>query len=373
LWAIGLIYMPAGFVVLGWMLRVPRIRTLATVVLFAVAALSILVELVWDPQWPIAPILMGLPSNVFQAFVLWSLFRSVVWLQDRHVLPSQVLHAYLLFAFLSGYWVFVLFTFRPALFDDRVWPMVVVASAVPAQALVLHLLLHRNWRRHRDGIGRRLLLLRTFGSVKGRERLLDALANSWCRAGRVDLTGATDLAMQTLGSRMLTAFFLQRIDGQLLKTDDEWRARRLHTSLEGDGRYPVNEIYFRGDLWLRAVPELAADSDVVLMDLRGFTGLNHGCAFELRALVHRVPFAKIVLLADRTTDAAQLEEVVQEAWQSTPRGSPNVDDATPRVRVLHVGGRRAQDGRALVRMLYEAAVAPVDLRASTLAPLDGTR
>ena len=47
-----------------------------------------------------------------------------------------------------------------------------------------------------------------------------------------------------------------------------------------------------------------ARSDVVAMDLRGFTSAKKGCIFELGVLMETVPLSRVALLIDRNRRAA---------------------------------------------------------------------
>ena len=55
---------------------------------------------------------------------------------------------------------------------------------------------------------------------------------------------------------------------------------------------------------------LVHDSDVVMMDLRGFSRHNAGCVFELHELARLVPLERVVFVIDRRTDEALLAETL---------------------------------------------------------------
>ena len=119
---------------------------------------------------------------------------------------------------------------------------------------------------------------------------------------------------------MLGAFLLRRIEAGFLLTPEEVTRRlaRLDERMEGDVRYPVNGLHRAGDIWPSVVRRLAPASDVVLMDLRGFTRANRGCEFELTQLIWTVPLARVVLLTDERTDEGALEQVAASAWAARP-------------------------------------------------------
>jgi hypothetical protein len=205
--------------------------------------------------------------------------------------------------------------------------------------------------------GKRLLLLRVFGSADKRERLLDALDDTWRRIGRIDLITGTDLAMRGLASTMLEAFLLRRLDDQFLKTSDEvdLRLERLRSELEGDARFPVNSINCYASAWQSAVMRLASTAHAILLDLRGFNRTNEGCAFELAYLVQHTTLHRSVLLVDSTTDMKSLEDVAQSAWTSLPPDSPNAQEQRPELIALNFETRSETATPALFLLLLRAA------------------
>jgi hypothetical protein len=85
---------------------------------------------------------------------------------------------------------------------------------------------------------------------------------------------------------------------------------------------------------------LAKTSDAVMMDLRGFTGRNKGCVFEIHALLDNVALSRIVFVVDKTTDEAFLREAVAQGWAKLAISSPNCSDAEPSVRTLRLESNR---------------------------------
>jgi hypothetical protein len=232
--------------------------------------------------------------------------------------------------------------------------MVLLAYAL--YLAVLHALLRRIWAPRLGSPGKRLLLLRVFGKADKRERLLDALDNTWRRVGRIDLIAGIDLATRTMGSQMLEAFLLRRTDDQFLKTEEEVdrRLEHLRSQLERDARYPINAIYCYATAWQHAVAHLAPKSDAVLMDLRGFTMKNQGCALELTWVVQQILLTRIILLTDATTDYQALEEVAQTAWTHLPSNSPNSASREPVLKILNAPLRSKDSRHALFMYLLRA-------------------
>ena len=172
----------------------------------------------------------------------------------------------------------------------------------------------------------------------------------------MDLIVGPDVALRTVSARMLEAFLRDRTDRLFLNTAEEVEQRlsRLDSRLEGDARFPLNELYCRGDTWQLAVKRLAPTSDVILMDLRGFTRNRLGCVYELTEVIRLVALERIVILTNGETDAPAVEEVANQAWAQLPADSPNLAHANPSLAVLRCSGR-CEDGRAVVSLLYGAS------------------
>jgi hypothetical protein len=298
-------------------------------------------------------VLIALPSNVLQVFFVWMVFKIFVQLQQRGFLPAQVMHSHLCWGFLTSYyWLSAL-----SMFGHRGWAPWAIVSAYALYLALFHALLHRIWAARVSQPGKRLLLLRVFGTAEKHERLLDLLDDTWRYVGRTDLIAGTDLALRTLGSRMLEAFLLRRSDDQFLRTDEDVdrRLEKLDSRLEGDGGYPINSVYCYTSAWQHAVQRLGPESDAVLMDLRGFTRQHQGCVFELNWIIQRIRLSRVILLTDATTDQRALEEAIQTAWVHLPVDSPNAYNREPLLTILNGAIRSKDSGHALAIFILGAA------------------
>ena len=353
IYVLGVIYPVLGIVLLVWLLRRPTVRgPVSALLVLALAGIAF----GWiTPERPIGPILLGLPANVFQFYLVWLVFELFIRLKERHFLPDQVLHSHLCWLFLTAYFATVVShgPGQPSGFG-RYTAVAMLAFAV--QAVALHALLHRIRAERLTLQPRRLLLLRVFGGGRRLHWLLDVLDDSWRRIGRMDLIVGPDVALRTVSARMLEAFLRDRTDHVFLNTADEVERRlsRLDSRLEGDARFPLNELYCRGDTWQLAVMWLAPASDVILMDLRRFTRNRLGCVYELTEVIRAVALERIVILTNGETDATALEEVANQAWAQLPPASPNLAHPNPTLAVLRCSGRGA-DGRGVVYLLYDAS------------------
>jgi hypothetical protein len=77
-----------------------------------------------------------------------------------------------------------------------------------------------------------------------------------------------------------------------------------------------------------------AQSDLVAMDLRGFTSARQGCIFELGVLIDTVPLARVALLIDHTTDEPLLRQTLANLWKRMTSHSPNATGRLASVRLI---------------------------------------
>ena len=341
-----------------------RRRGLWAIGLAAIGIAGVVLDQRLQPRFPLGPLLAALPAGVLQCGLVWLLLKAVAALQHSRRLPPQALQFHLCWAYLALHAQIVA---AVQLADAPAWQRhladAVVVAGFVAYVLLLHGLLRRAWRAHAGTAPKRLLLLRVFGAAEPRERLLDALDDSWRRVGCIDLIAGTDLAMRTLGSWMLEYFLLRRTDDAFAKStaDVDRRVGRLRRLLEGDLRYPVNSVFCYASAWRAAVARLARDVDAVLLDLRGFSRAHRGCEFELGHLVHHVPLARVVVLADDASDQAAIDDVARAAWATLGPDSPNAGPQPAPLCVLMLDG--ARDADAVPQALFRAASeAPAGVR-----------
>jgi hypothetical protein len=222
------------------------------------------------------------------------------------------------------------------------WPLAVAASRRPAA---------------------KVLLLRVFGFRKRTERLFDVLAARWRYAGPIQMIAAPDLAARTIDPGQLMDFLSGRLRHRFIIEPGDLQRRLAEIDLrpDADGRFRVNDIFCGNDTWQAAVERLMAQSDLVAMDLRGFSPQNKGCSFELQALLDIIPIPRFVLLVDNSTDLPLLRRTLAESAGRMAPASPNRGSLHP-VTLLEVGN----DDRCAVYALLAIADA-VLVKTSDLA------
>lgn len=206
------------------------------------------------------------------------------------------------------------------------------------------------------GRGARLLLLRVFSLGKRSEELFDAVTRHWRYLGDVRLIAGPDLAMATVEPHEFLDFVSDRLDRQFIDGPGTLARRidELDTRPDFDGRFRVNDFFCHDDTWQLTLARLVGTSDVVLMDLRGFSPRNAGCAYELHELVGTAPLERVVIAMDATTDAGFLERTLRDAWAAMPADSPN-RSAEARVRIVRLPQSGDKGLLSLLRLLCTAA------------------
>ena len=203
----------------------------------------------------------------------------------------------------------------------------------------------------------RLLLLRVFGFRKRSERLLGDLELRWRYLGNIHLIAGTDLATANLEPHEFFEYMNGRLSRQFVKNEEHLsqRIESMDQLPDPDGRFRVNEFFCHDDTWRMTLQRLVSQSEVILMDLRGFSSRNQGVLFELAHLIDVVPVSDIVLVSDRTTDQEFLEAKLHEIWRTMDARSPNRQRPDAPLQVLRVDRQDSNAVQQLMRLLCNAA------------------
>jgi hypothetical protein len=179
-----------------------------------------------------------------------------------------------------------------------------------------------------------LLVLRVFQHDAAVLDLFDRVVERWRLTGNTLLIAGTDLIDRTLDAGDVLTFLDRRLDERFVSSPADVEVRVAEFDLQPDleGRFRINECYCHDSTWRAAFAALAARSDVVLMDLRGFQARNEGCRHELASLAAGGRVGRVVLLVDAATDRASAEAAVEGAsakrfaWvDAGPRGRFDAD------------------------------------------------
>ncbi len=163
-----------------------------------------------------------------------------------------------------------------------------------------------------------LLVLRVFSLGKKSEQLFQAITQHWRYVGSVQLIAGPDLATSTIEPHEFLTFLSGKLKQQFISEEKtlQQRLSSLEARPDFDGRFRINELFCYADTWKQALEALVKERNTVLMDLRSFSVRKPGCIHELNTLIKVTPLARILLIVDKTTDLAFLQQTLQEAWQA---------------------------------------------------------
>ena len=209
----------------------------------------------------------------------------------------------------------------------------------------------------RSGPAPKLLLLRVFSLGRKSVQLWELLARTFSYAGSVRMIAGPDLATTSIEPHEFLDFVTGKLDLRFIAGSRalERAMREVDDAPDADGRYRVNDFFCRDDVWREAFERLLSDSDVVVMDVRGFQDPRGGCAYELGQLAIRADLTRAVLLIDETTHRENLVQALSSAApDSTRRVSP---------QLVPFHGNDARSAQAVIAALRQALNA-----ASTVSP-----
>ncbi len=158
----------------------------------------------------------------------------------------------------------------------------------------------------------RLLVLRVFRRGGPMAWLFDHVVQRWRLIGPVLLITAADLASRTIEPHELVAFVEGRLHNRYISTATQLQTQldQIQDQPDHDGRWRVHEFCCYANSWKQSLDALLSRSDVVLMDLRGFSSRNAGCRHELRRIGQSNHLRAAVLLMDRHTDQTAAQEAL---------------------------------------------------------------
>lgn len=282
----------------------------------SVIALQLMVLGVNDPPRWLVVLVGGIgawPAIVLLALAPWLLLAWPAWAMARALAGAYREKRFSdLWYLLAAYWLVVLVaTALPALQGVG---LVALTQLLPWLWIPLAGWALRGWLAPRTPPPT-LLVLRVFQQDATVQALFDRVVERWRLTGNTVLIAGTDLLSRTLDPDDLFTFLDGRLAARFIGSEAQVaeRLRSFDLAPDPDGRYRVNECYCFDSTWKAALAALLQQTDVVLMDLRGFHAGKLGCRHELRALAEAAHLRRVVLLHDRSTERAVAEADVAGA------------------------------------------------------------
>jgi len=209
-----------------------------------------------------------------------------------------------------------------------------------------------------------LLLLRVFSLGKRSERLFDALALHWRYIGGIRLIAGPDLATSTVEPHEFLDFLSGKLARRFIDNSQtlELRISEMDVRPDQDGRFRVNDFFCYEDTWRVVLSRLVGESDIVLMDLRGFSSQNTGCVFEISELINLVPLGRVLFIIDETTDEPFLRQVMQQSWDHMRPTSPNRLSPSGLLHLFRLGEFHNRELQELLHVLSTSANAAPEVQ-----------
>jgi hypothetical protein len=212
-----------------------------------------------------------------------------------------------------------------------------------------------------------LLMLRVFSLGKRSERLFDGLAMHWRYMGNIRLITGPDLATTTMEPHEFLEFLSGRLTRQFIDSAQtlERRISNMDLVSDYDGQFRVNDFFCYADTWQLVLGRLVEASDVVLMDVRGFSPRNAGCIFEISELINVMPLGQVLFIIDGTTDETFLRQTIEQAWNHMKPTSPNRGATSGLLRMFRLGGLHDRELQQILRVLSLTATTTPSTQSST--------
>ncbi|HLN84990.1 MAG TPA: hypothetical protein VK200_00975 [Candidatus Limnocylindrales bacterium] len=207
--------------------------------------------------------------------------------------------------------------------------------------------------------GRRLLLLRVF-SIDGRSQALyETLGKSWRTVGSIQMIAGRDLAASAMEPHEFLDFVAGKLDRRFIDSGRtlDVRVNQMDLQPDKEGQFRVTEFFCHDDTWKMSLARVADDSDVVLMDLRGFSSENSGFVLEIHELFNVVALSRVIFIVDNTTDQAFLRQTMQDGWQKLKTRSPNRRLPAAQISLVDLSGMTRAGFHNLLYALCTAATA----------------
>ncbi len=207
------------------------------------------------------------------------------------------------------------------------------------------------------GESRQLLLLRVFAQNSRSARFFDQFSKWWRHIGNINMISGPDLVTTAIEPHEFLDFISGKLSRQFVKDENDLNLRMsaLDRQPDPDGLYRVNEFFCHNNTWRMTMRKLAAESDDILMDLRGFSPLRRGCIYEIEQLLNLVPLRKLVFITDETFRHSFIYETFQRLWANMSPNSPNKHSKQPTIRFISIQSRVDVSVQALLQLLLVPA------------------
>ncbi len=257
-----------------------------------------------------ALVIVGAPFVALGVWLGLRVLAGLIWLDERGWFSELSLASFLTLALVS----LVMVCGAPAASASSVSPIVAVLPllwmGVTAGAYV--------WARGatpKQAASPSLLILRVFAQKGRQHALLDQVQQRWRYLGPVHEIGGPDLVALNVDLHECLMFLTGRLHELFLPeaTDTDQLQSRLRMHADRDGRFRVNEVFCFNTAWRSTVRQLMQLSEVIVLDVRGFTRHREGTGYEIGLLAEAGLLPRVLAVRDSATAGPEVEALVRAA------------------------------------------------------------
>ncbi|MEH6537383.1 MAG: hypothetical protein V7719_13375 [Psychroserpens sp.] len=165
--------------------------------------------------------------------------------------------------------------------------------------------------------------------------------------------------MLVMANVLMVSYDMIRMKQKFMHSPDalNMRLKKLYRRpTKFDNTFKEEPVMCYDNTWKEAVDGLVKTADVILMDLRGFSEVNKGCAYEVNILFDRVPVDRIVFMGYKDS-IPLIRRIIEEQWKELSETSPNLNVDNPHTSLYIVTQENHRDVQAVLKLLLEATSA----------------
>lgn len=159
---------------------------------------------------------------------------------------------------------------------------------------------------------------------------------------------------------LVIAFEYFRIQRGFIKSREQFQERLSRLDLRPRG---LTDYTFRGvptmchaNTWKSTVAEMVRTTDIVLMDLRGFSEKKNGCKDEINFLLDHIAIDRLLILIGAKDDEDFIQRSLLEQWRELKKDSPNLNITDPQIQIYKSDVQDETDVQGIFDRLIGAAV-----------------
>lgn len=131
--------------------------------------------------------------------------------------------------------------------------------------------------------------------------------------------------------------------------------KTLHRPRKLDLTYKNLPMFCYDNTWKLAVSEFIKNSNVILMDLRGFSAERKGCEYEIDFLLDTFTINNILFLVDANSNSAFVQKTILARWEYLRKQSPNINLKNPSARIFVSDTQDESDVQSIIDLLIVSA------------------